>query len=83
MASMDWLLRHRRTKGAATDRLIPNDAGACPLLYPEFYCPIATDWSKIAGWDSHPLRNAAFPRRTPKEDIINLATLVCAAVVQT
>ncbi len=34
MVSMDWLLRHRRTKVAETDRLIPNDAGACPLLYP-------------------------------------------------
>jgi hypothetical protein len=34
MVSMDWLLRHRRTKVAATDRLIPNAAGACPLLYP-------------------------------------------------
>jgi hypothetical protein len=33
MTSMDWLLRHRRTKVAATDRLFPNDAGACPLLY--------------------------------------------------
>jgi len=36
MASMDWLLRHRQTKGAATDRSISNDAGACPLLYPIF-----------------------------------------------
>jgi len=27
--------------------------------------PIASGWSKIAGWDSHPLRNAAFARRTP------------------
>jgi len=34
MVSMDWLLRHRQTKGAETDRLIPNDVGACPLLYP-------------------------------------------------
>jgi len=32
---MDWLLRHRRTKVAETDRLIPNDTGACPLLYLE------------------------------------------------
>jgi hypothetical protein len=32
---MGWLLRHRRTKVAATDRPIPNDVGACPLLYPE------------------------------------------------
>jgi hypothetical protein len=27
--------------------------------------PIASGWSKIAGRDSHPLRNAAFARRTP------------------
>ena len=27
--------------------------------------PIASGWSKIAGWDSHPLENAAFARRTP------------------
>jgi len=33
--SMDWLLRHRQTKGAETDRPIPTDTGACPLLYPE------------------------------------------------
>jgi hypothetical protein len=28
--------------------------------------PIASGWSEIAGWDSHPLRNAALSRRTPK-----------------
>jgi hypothetical protein len=27
--------------------------------------PIASGWSNIAGWDLHPLRNAAFARRTP------------------
>ena len=27
--------------------------------------PIASGWSNIAGWDSHPLRNAALTRRTP------------------
>jgi hypothetical protein len=27
--------------------------------------PIASGWSKITGWDSHPLRNAALTRRTP------------------
>lgn len=32
--SMDWLLRHRQTKGAETDRPIPTETGACPLLYP-------------------------------------------------
>ena len=37
MVSMDWLLRHRRTKGAETDRLIPKGAGANPLLYPELF----------------------------------------------
>ena len=34
--SMDWLLRHRQTKGAETDRPIPTETGACPLLYPLF-----------------------------------------------
>ena len=33
--------------------------------------PIASGWSEIAGWDSHPLENAAFARRTPKTDIFN------------
>jgi hypothetical protein len=31
--------------------------------------PIASGWSKIAGWDLHPLRNAALTRRTPECDI--------------
>jgi len=31
--------------------------------------PIASGWSKIAGWDLHPLRNAALARRTPEEDL--------------
>ena len=31
--------------------------------------PIASGWSEIAGWDSHPLENAAFARRTPRADI--------------
>jgi hypothetical protein len=31
--------------------------------------PIASGWSKFAGQDSHPLRNAAFARRTPQSDI--------------
>jgi len=33
MVSMDWLVRHRQTEGVATDRLVPNDAGASSLLY--------------------------------------------------
>ncbi len=32
--------------------------------------PIASGWSIIAGWDLHPLRNAAFARRTPEHDIL-------------
>ena len=31
--------------------------------------PIASGWSKIAGWDLHPLRNAALARRTPEPDL--------------
>jgi len=31
--------------------------------------PMASGWSKFAGWDSHPLRNAAFARRTPEKDL--------------
>ena len=31
--------------------------------------PIASGWSTLAGWDSHPLRNAALTRRTPESDI--------------
>jgi len=27
--------------------------------------PIASGWSEIAGWASHPLESAAFSRRTP------------------
>ncbi len=27
--------------------------------------PITSGWSEIAGWDSHPLENAALSRRTP------------------
>ncbi len=31
--------------------------------------PIASGWSEIAGWGSHPLENAALSRRTPIADI--------------
>jgi len=42
--------------------------------------PIASGWSKIAGWDLHPLRNAALARRTPEHDIPRfLAKVVNAA----
>ena len=32
--------------------------------------PIASGWSEIAGWDSHPLRNAALSRRTHSADLL-------------
>jgi len=35
--------------------------------------PIASGWSKIAGWDLHPLRNAAFARRTPEAAFLPLS----------
>jgi len=54
MESMDWLLRHRLTKGAATDRPIAKDAGACPLLY-QTYKPIEevsnSSWKSLNGPD--------------------------------
>src|SRR5271167_3803277 len=28
--------------------------------------PVASGWSDLAGWDSHPLESAALSRRTPK-----------------
>jgi len=31
--------------------------------------PIASGWSNFAGWDLHPLENAAFARRTPQSDL--------------
>jgi hypothetical protein len=31
--------------------------------------PVASGWSDLAGWDSHPLESAALSRRTPFEDI--------------
>ena len=34
--------------------------------------PIASGWSNIAGWASHPLENAAFARRTPKAEVQHL-----------
>ena len=35
--------------------------------------PIASGRSTIAGWDSHPLENAALARRTPNPDIEHLS----------
>ena len=41
--------------------------------------PIASGWSKIAGWDSHPLKNTAFARRTPLSVIPDAAVYVSNA----
>jgi len=41
--------------------------------------PIASGWSNIAVWDSHPLRNAAFARRTPLSVIPEAAVYVSNA----
>ena len=43
--------------------------------------PIASGWSNIAGWDLHPLRNAAFARRTPKSDIHRLKAYVSVVAI--
>jgi hypothetical protein len=43
--------------------------------------PIASDWSNIAGWVSHPLENAAFARRTPIPDIQERRTSTVAKSV--
>jgi hypothetical protein len=32
--------------------------------------PIASGWSNIAGWVSHPLENTAFAQRTPQPVIL-------------
>jgi hypothetical protein len=38
--------------------------------------PIASGWSNFAGWNSHPLRNAAFARRTPKTRPWNIGNVI-------
>jgi hypothetical protein len=34
--------------------------------------PVASGWSDLAGWDSHPLESAALSRRTRLTDVANL-----------
>jgi len=41
--------------------------------------PINSGWRKIAGWDSCPLRNAAFARRTPNPEVQRLSLNVWKA----
>jgi len=43
--------------------------------------PISSGWSNIAGWDLHPLKNAAFARRTPNHT--NLVDLTWRLPIQT
>ena len=37
--------------------------------------PIATGWSDVAGWDLHPLKIAAFPRRTQQSGRMGLENI--------
>ena len=48
---------------------LPRFPSATSHFVTSMTAPIASGWSNIAGWASHPLRNAAFARRTPKCDI--------------
>jgi len=50
---MAGLLRHRQTKGAATDRLGLRDAESCFLLYPYLTYPYLT-FDPLSGYLSHP-----------------------------
>jgi hypothetical protein len=34
--------------------------------------PVASGWSDVAGWGSHPLESAALSRRTPLADLQRL-----------
>jgi len=45
---------------------LPRFPSAISHFVTSMTAPIASGWSNIAGWDSHPLRNAAFARRTPQ-----------------
>ena len=45
---------------------LPRFPSAISHFVTSMTAPTASGWSEIAGWDSHPLENAAFARRTPK-----------------
>jgi len=47
----------------------PRFPSAISYFVTSITAPIASGWSEIAGWVSHPLENAALPRRTPTRDI--------------
>jgi hypothetical protein len=44
---------------------LPRFPSAISHFVTSMTAPITSGWSKIAGWVSHPLENAAFARRTP------------------
>jgi len=44
---------------------LPRFPSAISHFVTSMTAPIASGWSNFAGWDSHPLRNAALARRTP------------------
>ena len=48
---------------------LPRFPSAISHFVTSITAPIASGWSEFAGWDSHPLENAAFARRTPIPDI--------------
>ena len=48
---------------------LPRFPSAISYFVTSITAPIASGWSEFAGWDSHPLENATFARRTPVPDI--------------
>jgi integrase len=82
MVSMEWLLRHRQTKGAETDRPISTDAGACPLLYPHLstrqYARIVKSWAELIGLD--PMEYGTHSLRRTKATLIYKRTKNLRAV---
>jgi hypothetical protein len=44
--------------------------------------PIASGWNKFAGWALHPLRNAAFARRTPNDALCTSGRCLCQAGIK-
>ncbi|MBI3608270.1 MAG: type II toxin-antitoxin system PemK/MazF family toxin [Nitrospirae bacterium] len=86
---MARLLRHRQTKGAATDRLGLRDAESCSLLYPHHLTPnefnASTIQTVIAAVITSNLRlsqapgNVLLPHRTSglsKDSVANVSQLV-------
>jgi hypothetical protein len=47
---------------------LPRFPGAISHFVTSMTAPIASRWSKVGGWDLHPLENAALAPRTPHVD---------------